>query len=149
MPSRDYNEMASIIQTAIGPLMGEVQSLKGKVDGLSVDRVTRTDLEKLRTEIIGSYVPRDSYEARHAALIDRNLQLENTIRELRKDYETDVQRVHERLESGKQQLEDRMKEQKDTELSSKDRAWLRFTQILSIASILVVIADWLSQHVRF
>jgi hypothetical protein len=149
MPRNDYNEIATIIQTAMGPLMGEVQSLKGKVDGLSVDRVTRTDLEKLRAEIVGSYVPRDSYEARHAALIDRNTQLENVMRELRKDYESDVQRIHDRLESGKTQLEARIKDVQEAELSGKDRAWLRFNQALGILSILIVVADWLFQHVRW
>lgn len=148
-PRNDYSDIATIIQTAMGPLMSEVQSLKGKVDGLSVDRVTRTDLEKLRTEIVGSYVPRDSYEARHAALIDRNTQLENICRELRKDYESDVQRIHDRLESGKQQLETRIKDLQETELSAKDRAWLRFSQLLGILSIALVAIDWISQHLKF
>lgn len=145
----DYGEIAAIIQTALGPLMGEVQSLKGKVDTLSVDRVTRTDLEKLRAEIVGSYVPRDSYEARHAALIDRNLQLENIMRELRKEYEQDIQRIHERLESGKQQLEERIKEIQQAELSAKDRAWLRVNQVLGILAILITIAELFLQHVKF
>lgn len=149
MPQRDYNDIAAIIQAAVNPLMSEVQSLKGKVDVLSVDRITRTDLEKLRTEIVGSYVPRDSYEARHSALIDRNLQLETAMRELRKDYEADVQRLNERLESGKQQLEVRIKDAQETELSAKDRNWLRFSQALGILSVVIVAIDWLSQHVKF
>jgi hypothetical protein len=80
--------------------------------------------------------------------VDRNLQLENTIRELRKDYEADVQRLHERFESGKQQLEDRFKQQAETELSAKDRAWIRFNQLLGILSILIVLVEWLFQHVK-
>lgn len=159
-PRNDYSDLAAVIQAAMNPLMSEMQSLKTKVDNLSVDRVTRTDLEKLRTEIVGTYVPRDSYEARHAALIDRNTQLENTIRELRKDYESSMQRIHDRLESGKQQLEERMKqqkeavekqfmEQKEAELSLKDRAWLRINQGLGILSIILVVIDWLLQHAKF
>lgn len=148
-PRNDYSDLATILQATINPLINKLQVLETKVDGLNQDRVTRTDLEKLRAEITGAYVPRDSYEARHSALIDRNLQLENTIRELRKDYESDVQRMHDRLESGKQQFEDRFKQMAETELSAKDRAWLRVNQMLGIASIILVVVDWLSQHIRF
>jgi Rad3-related DNA helicase len=147
--SNDYSDLAAVLQATINPLVQKLQTLETKVDGLNTDRVTRTDLEKLRSEIVGSYVPRDAYEARHTALIDRNLNLENTMRELRKDYESDVQRLHERLESGKIQLETRIKDAQQSELSAKDRNWIRGSQIMGYLAILLAILDFLLQHIKF
>src|SRR5438067_11012908 len=122
MTRGDYGDIATMLQTIISPLTSKLQTLEDKVDKLSQDRVTRSDIEKLRGELVGTMVPRDAYEPRHASLVERDMQLENISREERKDridqikslgneMQLDLQRIHERLESGKQQLEERIKEQ--------------------------------------
>lgn len=145
----DYNDLALILQSTINPLVSKLQTLETKVDNLNQDRVTRTDLEKLRGEIVGSFVDRASYEARHAALIDRNTALDMNIKDLRRDMDQDLQKIHDRLESGKQQIEDRIKQQSDAQLSVKDRAWLRWSQIAGCAGIVIALLDVIVQHVRF
>lgn len=142
MPPREYNDMAAIIQSALSPLVAEVQALKTKVDGLSTDRVTRIDIEKLRSEIVGSFVPRESYEPRHNHLIERIALLENMIREFRKEYDADMQRLE-------QNFSDRLKQQQEVHLSTKDRAWLRFTQIGGVVAIVIALVDFLAQHMAF
>jgi hypothetical protein len=166
MTRNDYGDLSTL-------LISKLQVLENKVDALNQDRVTRTDFENLRKEISGSYVPRDAYEPRHAALVERDLQLESQIRELRKDCETDLkelrdsvqkdqQRIHDRLESGKQQIEDRLslqqeqieqdiKQQQEAQLSAKDRHWVRISQIGGIAAIIIALVDLalqILQHIK-
>lgn len=146
-------DIAAILQSALRPL-------SEKVDDLLANRVTRADMEKLRAEITTGYVSRDVYEARHTSLIDRTLQLEAMIRELRKDVDADIQKIHDRLESGKAQLEARIiKHEEETgkkldandkaQLSRKDQRWLRLTQIGSGIAVAVTIIGLLLQHVKF
>lgn len=153
MTRNDYGDLSAL-------LISKLQVLETKVDALNQDRVTRSDFENLRKEISGSYVPRDTYEARHAALIERDTQLELRMKDIEKDYiaeikevkdatEKDMQRIHERLESGKQQLEDRIKQQADIQLSHKDRLWLRGSQVIGFVGLAVAVLDWLFQHVKF
>jgi predicted nucleic acid-binding Zn-ribbon protein len=119
-----------------------MRTLTDKVNTLSTNGATRTDLEKLRNEIVGSFVDRASYEARHAALIDRNSQLENMIRELRKEVEADSQKIHERFESGKQQIEDRLK-------AEQEKPWNRVYQISGVVAILLAVFEYLAAHFKF
>jgi uncharacterized phage infection (PIP) family protein YhgE len=153
MTRNDFGDMANL-------LVSKLQILETKVDALNQDRVTRSDFENLRKDISNSYVPRDTYEARHTALIERDSQLEAQIRDLRKDCETDAkelrgdiekdqQRVHERLESGKQQIEDRIKQQSEIQLSTKDRFWLRVSQWVGVAGLVAAVLDWIFQHIKF
>lgn len=155
----DYSDLAAIMQTAINPLAAKLQVIDDKVNSLSQDRATRSDIEKLRAELIGTMVPRDAYEPRHSALVERLTTLESCIREERKDriddlntlrvdVEQDLQRVHERLESGKAQLEQRIKDQQETQLSDKDRLWIRWSQLIGFVGIALALLDWLTQHVH-
>lgn len=157
-PSKDYTELLSWLSQASAPMIAKLQTLEDKVDKLSQDRVTRTDIEKLRAELVGTMVPRDGYEARHQGLIARDTQIEDMVRELRKDYNEDLkemraeisddlQKIHDRLESGKQQIEDRLKQAQEAQLSVKDRAWIRFSQLIGFAGILIALIDLLWQHV--
>ena len=157
--TRDENTMMNMIQTMLGPLVSKLQTLEDKVDKLNTDRATRSDIEKLRHDMVSGFVPRDAYEARHSALIERDTQLESRdrelqkihetdIKELREDVEKDLQRIHERLETGKQQLEDRIKQQQEVQLSTKDRTWLRFSQGAGAVSIIIAVLDWLFQHIK-
>ena len=148
-PRNDYSELATLIQTTISPLVSKIQIIENKVDLLSQDRVTRTDLEKLRGEIVGSFVDRASYEARHAALLDRNSAIEMSVRELRKDMDADLQKIHDRLESGKQQIEDRIKNIQEAELSARDRAWLRVSQVIGVVALIVSLLGVLIGHIHF
>lgn len=160
MTRNDYGDVANMLQTIISPLTAKLQVLEEKVDKLSQDRVTRTDFENLRKEISGSYVPRDAYEPRHLALVERQTTLEAAIREVRKEHaddiktvrdeaEQDSQKIHDRLESGKQQLEDRIKQQSEIQLSGKDRFWVRVSQWVGVAGLVAAIMDWIFQHVKF
>lgn len=137
----EYADLISVIQSTISPMVTKLQVLEDKVDKLNQDRATRSDLEKLQDQLRLSFVPRDSYEPRHASLIERDTQLEVMIRELRKDLDADLQKVHERFESGKEQIEDRFKQQ-------QERPWTRITQISGVVAVVLVVLDWLSQHLR-
>lgn len=159
MTRNDYGDITTILQAIINPLTSKLQTLEDKVDKLNTDRVTRTDFENLRKEISGSYVPRDAYEPRHLALVERQATLESSIREVRKDHiddlkavrediEQDIERIHERQESSKQQLEDRIKQQTEAQLSHKDRNWLRISQWTGVLAIILSILDWLFQHIK-
>jgi Rad3-related DNA helicase len=159
MTRNDYGDITSILQTIINPLTSKLQTLEDKVDKLNTDRVTRTDFENLRKEISGSYVPRDAYEPRHLALVERQTTLESSIREVRKDHVDDIknirdeigqdlQHVHDRLESGKQQLEERIAKQSEMQLSTKDRNWMRLSQWIGVLAIILSVLDWIFQHVK-
>lgn len=143
MPQRnEYADLISVIQSTITPMVNKLQVLEDKVDKLNQDRATRSDLEKLHEQFRLTFVPRDSYEPRHASLIERNAQIESTIRELRKDVDADLQKIHDRLESGKQQIEERIKQQ-------QERPWMRVQQLAGVVAVVLVIVDWLFQHVKF
>lgn len=155
-----YSDLAAIMSTAIGPLTTKLQSIDDKVNALSQDRVTRSDIEKLRSELMGSMVPRDAYEPRHLALVERQTTLEAAIREERKErdadlkdihdsMELDLQKIHERLESGKAQLEQRIKDQQDISLSDKDRLWIRWNQVVGFVGIAIALIELVMQHVKF
>lgn len=156
----EFSELATFIQTTLSPVTNKLQTLENKVDALNMDRVTRSDIEKLRSEMSTAYVPRDAYEPRHAALIERDAQLDTNQRELRKDYETDMrtlredtekalQKVHDRLESGKQQIEDRFKQQQDVQLSARDRTWVRWSQVVGYIGMALAILGFIFDHISF
>src|SRR6266702_2919844 len=98
MTRNEYGDITSILQAIINPLTSKLQTLEDKVDKLNTDRVTRTDFENLRKEISGSYLPRDAYEPRHLALVERQATLEGGIREVRKDHVDDIKAVREEVE---------------------------------------------------
>ena len=128
--NQDLLEIANVvqaaIQTAIVPLVAKINDLDNKVNGLALDRVTRSDIEKLRTELVSSTVSKDVHETRHVNLIQRDAQIEESLRNAIRDHQDaiknmqaqhqqEMQRLHERLESGKQQFEERQ-EQIETKL---------------------------------
>jgi DNA anti-recombination protein RmuC len=163
---RDYSEIAIIVEATLKPLIeklggvdNKIDRLELKVNHLSEDRVTRADVEKLRNELQANLVPRDSYEARHAALIQRSTDTESRLRKHEDDAQAALQHIHERLESGKQQIEDRIrdhekkteekfKEQQNTQLSDKDRQWLRLNQFFGVLAVVIAIVGLIMDHVR-
>ena len=167
----DYSQIAIVIQSTMEPLISKLGNLDTKIDRLelkvnhlSENRVTREEVEKLRSELLTSMVPRDSYEARHAALIQRAADIETRLRKHEDDVQLELQRLHERLESGKQQIEDRirehenkmeekLKEHKNTQLSDEEKKWMRATQIFSIIAVLISIVGYLIipliGHIKF
>lgn len=163
-PRGEYAEIAQIIQSTLEPLMSKldakVDRLEVKVDHLTQDRVTRADVEKLRSELQANLVPRDSYEARHAALIQRDTDIEARLKQTEDRTQAELQRVHDRLENGKKQIEERfeagrvwlenyMKEQHNTQLNDKDRHWIRFSQFFGVIAVIITIIDMLMNHVKF
>lgn len=158
MPARNNNneDLNTIIQTLITPLISQLKELDSKVDKLNENYVTRSDLEKM----IVSLVPKELYETRHSALIARDVELEQKIKAARFEMDASQQKLHERLESGKQQFEDRQKDmqrefekqfekQKETLLSNKDRVWIRWSQAVSAFAMIIAIIEFLSQHIKF
>jgi predicted nucleic acid-binding Zn-ribbon protein len=161
------NIVQATIQTAITPLSNKIQSLDDKVNALALDRATRSDIEKLRAELVGTMVPRDAYNPQHAMLIERDAQLEAAMRDMRRDLQEDLknmqaqhqiemQRVHDRLESGKQQfekrmddIEDKMEDAKQAELSTKDRWWVRASIFSGFIAVVVALLEFLLVHVHF
>ncbi len=155
----DYSEIAALIQKSIEPLISKLDSkvdrLSDKVDELARNRVTREDMDKLRGEMHTTFVAKDPYEVRHANLIARDTYLESEIKRIDSDTQLEFQRLHERLESGKQQLEDRMTKEKEVELNSKDRNWIRGSQLFGIISIVISVLTAIAtlivdviQHIR-
>lgn len=128
--------------------MSKLQIVENKVDALNQDRVTRSDFENLRKEISGSYVPRDTYEARHAILIERDNQIElqhkTDLKELRDYIEKNILQREKAIE----QLEHKIEQQHDIQLSTKDRNWMRISQWTGILAIVLSILDWIFQHVK-
>jgi hypothetical protein len=155
----DYSEIAALIKATLDPLVSKVSSveakvdrLEGKVDVLSQDRATRGDLDKLRQELFSTFVPQNFYEARHQALISRAAEIENDVKTLRADVNIQIQHIHDRLESGKQQIENRLKDQQEAELSSRDRNWVRWTQALGFIAVAITILGLIfdvAQHLSF
>lgn len=163
----EYADITAIIQSTLQstlePLMSKldakVDRLEVKVDHLSQDRVTRADVEKLRNELLTTMVPRDTYEARHVSLIQRNSDVETRLRKHEDDNQLELQRLHERLESGKQQFEDRFKEHiKQTEekikdnqnnqLNDRDRHWVRLSQFFGVIAVIIALLSLVLDHVR-
>lgn len=142
-------DIVAIIQTAISPLIAKIQSLEEKVDRLNQDRVTRSDVENLRKELLGTMVPRDSYEPRHAMLIERDTQLELAIRDNRKEVDADLKELEKRIEVNKELIDEKIKEKSTADLSKEDRHWMRLTQIVAYVSLLVAIAEFAVQYVHF
>lgn len=154
----EFTELSNLIQNsisnAISPLTTKIQILDEKVDKLSQDRVVRSDLEKMQNEVKASMVPRDTYEYRHASLVERDAQIEATVHNMRRDLEERVKSFETRFDKGSaafsdylqkiddkldlyrtqstEQVEKKMKEQSEVHLSQKDRAWVRGTQITSV-----------------
>lgn len=140
MRNEDLNAMDlldrinSSIKTELGPLTTKIEALDSKVSELYKDRVTRSDLEKLSI----AFVPRDSYEARHAQLIERDKYLEDTVRNLQKDFDADVLR-----------LEDKMKQQQEIQLSTQDRNWIRMGQIMGALGLFGAALEFILAHIHF
>lgn len=158
MPGRNEfsgADIAAIIQTAINPLLAKIQTLEDKVDRLAQDRVTRSDLEKLTL----AFVPRDAYEPRQAVLIERDKQLEDDLREMRKNIDEQLeklaaqgtaalQRMDTRIDANKQLIEDRLKQQQDAQLSETDRAWVRWSIVAGWGAALIAVLSFLLQHIK-
>lgn len=134
--------------TLISDVNKKIERLSDKFEELARDYVTRADIDNLRKEIQTSFVLRAEYEPRHNALISRDSYLESEIKRIDSESQNEFQRLHERLESGKQQIEDRFKQEREVVLNSKDRSWVRVSQILGIVALIVSIVGLLLGHVR-
>jgi uncharacterized protein YeeX (DUF496 family) len=73
---------------------------------------------------------------------------EEDIKNMQLRHEAEMQRLHERLESGKKQFEDRIDTIKEAELSTKDRIWVRISIIGGSISVAVAIIDFFIGHVH-
>lgn len=140
----DITSITAIIQTAINPLVSKIQTLEEKVDRLGQDRITRSDMEKLTL----TFVQRDAYETRHAVLVDQAREVEADLRDLRKIHEEAIQRLREQLEISKKQTEEQLKQQQETALSSKDRAWVRWSITAGWIATALSIITFLLSHLR-
>lgn len=141
MTRNEYGDLSTL-------LMSKLQIVENKVDALNQDRVTRSDFEGLRKEISGSYVPRDTYEARHAILIERDNQIElqhkTDLKELRDYIEKNILQREKAIE----QLSNKIEQQHDIQLSVKDRNWMRVSQAISVLAFLAAVLDWIFQHIK-
>jgi hypothetical protein len=126
-PAHDYSDLTALLQTVIAPLVAKIQSLEEKVDKISEGRVVRSDLDALRQELMNTLVPRDSYEPRHTAIIERSAQLETMIRT----------------------VDDKVGKQQEVRLGSKDRIWLRISQAMGVLAAVGVVVEWLLSHTHF
>jgi len=159
----EYSEIAQIIQSTLEPLMAKLDTkidrLELKVNHLSEDRVTRADVEKLRSELVTTMVPRDSYEARHTSIISRASDMETRLKKHEEDAQSIVQKLYEKFELSNRDLESQFKEHEkkteekldkkdDVHLNNKERGWLRFSQISGALAIIIAIIGILLEHVR-
>ncbi len=136
------------IITLISDVNKKIERLSDKLEDLARDHVTRADIDNLRKEIQTSFVLRAEYEPRHNALISRDSSIESELKRVDSETQSEFQRLHERLESGKQQIEERLKQEREVALNSKDRSWVRVSQILGIVALIVSIVGLLLGHVR-
>lgn len=137
----DYGDLSAL-------LMSKLQIVENKVDALNQDRVTRSDFENLRKDISNSYVPRDTYEARHAILIERDNQLEMQHKADLKDLRDYIEKNILLREKAIDELEGKIEQQHEIQLSAKDRNWMRITQAVSVLAFIAAVLDWLFQHVK-
>lgn len=138
-------------------MIQKMQSLEDKMDRLTQN--TRVDLEKLRNELASAFVPRDSYEPRHAALIERDAQIEASLREMRRDqvetmhkmqagFDQGLRRHSDKMEAISKKVDERFKQQGESTLSDVDRKWLRISQLLGVAATAIAIAALILQHIN-
>jgi DNA repair ATPase RecN len=142
----DYSEIASLIQKTLEPLISKVDKLEGKIDLIFSDHVKRSDLESLRKDIQSSFILRAEYEPRHDALIARDSAIESEIKRIDIETQAEFQRLHERLESGKQQIEERFKEETRSRISAAERNWTRIGIVFSVLVALVTFAVFILDH---
>lgn len=164
----EYADITAIIQSTLQstlePLMSKldakVDRLEVKVDHLTQDRVTRADVEKLRNELLTTMVPRDSYEARHAALIQRDTDIDTRLRKHENDAQVVVKQLYERFEISnhnlenqfkeyKKEIEEKLKDNQNNQLNDKDRHWVRLSQFFGLVAVIVSLAALILDHVRF
>lgn len=148
------NDLQLVLAT-ITPLINKLQSLDEKVDRLGSDHATRSDIEKLRNELVGSFVPRDAYEERYQAFAASNKNLEAAIKNNRDDITTlinakneESRKYKEQIETSENKFEKMMLDSRANELSTKDRSWLRLAYISGFISVAIAIADAIMQHVK-
>jgi cell division protein FtsB len=131
---KNYIELQNIINGALQPLVSKLNALEEKVDKLTSSYVARDDLEKLRQET----VLRDGYEVRLASLVARDTQLEEIIKRLDTHMRQEIK-----------DLEERIDKQAQAELSSTDRGWIRFSQLIGAIAIIISLLGVFIGHVQF
>lgn len=144
-----------IVLATLNPLVNKLQSLEEKVDRLSSDHATRSDIEKLRNELVGLFVPRESFEERHQALIANNRNIESSVRnnrdtimDLIKAHEDEIKNVKLQIEESEDKFIKLLEESKENELTAKERLWVRWAYIGGFVSVIIAIADVVIQHIR-
>lgn len=142
----EYSQIAALIQKTIDPLTSKIDKLEGKIDLIFIDYVKRSDLENLRKDFQSIFIQRAEYEPRHDALISRDSYLEGQINRIEAETQSEFQRLHERLESGKQQIENRFDKQKEESISGKERLWMRAGTVFSILVALIAIITFAIEH---
>ena len=131
---QDWSGLIAQLEKAGQPFNARLQSLENKMDMLYQDRVTRTDISNLRSELTGSLVPINTYRPEHAALVEKDAQLSAQLNQYRTDMQADMQRITNMLESLKLSIDQKIEKAQEATLSSKDRAWIRTTQVVSFIS---------------
>lgn len=134
----------------ISILISKIEKLEGKVDLLFSDRATRSDIENLRKEIQTSYVTRVEYDTRHNEVVRAQAVFESDFNRVRGEIYAEFQKISDRNERSKQQMEDRFREERDAGISSKERIWMRIgvlvSALLSIIALISLFIDHIQLH---
>lgn len=174
----DTATLLKMLDEAGKPFLAKLEKIEDKLS----THATKDDVGKLRGEflalvdkldakITNNYVPRDVYESRHSQLILRDTQLEESIRAMRQDHDRDMSTIRDtfkdaaiqleaarhqgelRANSVEENVEKKLKEKVDADLSTKDRAWIRSTQIQSWIAIALALTGpfiaFILQHLQF
>src|SRR2546423_6975817 len=131
---QDWSGLIAQLEKAGQPFNARLQSLENKMDMLYQDRVTRTDISNLRSELTGSLVPLAMYRPEHASLVEKDAQLSAQLTQYRSEAQNDMQRIAVMFESLKASIDQKIEKAQEATLSSKDRAWIRTTQVVSFIS---------------
>lgn len=141
-----------------------------RIEEKLANHATKDDLTKLRTEmtdqfnrvdvrLTNGYVTKDVYESRHSQLVGRDLQLDEAIRAERQERDKDMAEIKAlfreasvqldafrqqgelRFQTVEQNVDKKLKENNEAQLSSKDRAWIRGNQIVSWLALAAAVAS--------
>lgn len=117
-------------------LLNKLEKVETKIDVLTKSYVSREDLEKLRTELVGGFLPRDVYDAKHNILVQKSENLEQSVREMNlyvkeniEVHKTDVKDIYKKISDVEKDFERKIELERNNDLSEKDRNWIRTTQI--------------------
>lgn len=123
----DISAIIKVMQEAGQPYLAKLE----QIDQRTRDLATKADLDRLRAEIVTSYVQRDVLEPRLVAMADH------------------ISRIERDLENVDASVDKKLEKNKENALSDKDRTWVRWGQVGGWVGLAVSLLAFAAQHIHF